>query len=61
MEFCLYYHFIFLNLPISLFKVSFPRRLRLPGSDSASETQNLIHEVWRLDKDEFASSYAIMR
>ncbi|XP_017697653.3 DNA replication ATP-dependent helicase/nuclease JHS1 isoform X2 [Phoenix dactylifera] len=41
--------------------VSFPRRLRLPGSDSASETGDLIHEVWRLDKDEVASSYTIMR
>nr|XP_029123131.1 DNA replication ATP-dependent helicase/nuclease DNA2 isoform X1 [Elaeis guineensis] len=41
--------------------VSFPRRLRLPGRDSASETGNLIREVWRLDKDEAASSYAVMR
>ncbi|URE05999.1 DNA replication factor Dna2 [Musa troglodytarum] len=41
--------------------VSFSRRLRLPGIDRSLEMERLIQEVWRIDKDEFASSFAIMR
>ncbi|XP_042487897.1 DNA replication ATP-dependent helicase/nuclease JHS1 isoform X3 [Macadamia integrifolia] len=41
--------------------VSFPRRLRLPGSKSSSEVGDLLQEVWRIDKDEFTTSFAIMR
>ncbi|KAK1273977.1 hypothetical protein QJS04_geneDACA012087 [Acorus gramineus] len=41
--------------------VSLSRRLRLPGSEPSSEEKDLLQEVWRIDKDEVASSYAIMR
>ncbi|XP_068650262.1 DNA replication ATP-dependent helicase/nuclease JHS1 [Aristolochia californica] len=41
--------------------VSFSRRLRLPGSNLSSEMGDLQQEVWLIDKDEVASSYAIMR
>ncbi|KAL5973677.1 hypothetical protein ACLOJK_030333 [Asimina triloba] len=41
--------------------VSLSRRLRLPGSSPSSEIGDLMQEVWRMDKDEFASSSAIMR
>ncbi|KAJ3680646.1 hypothetical protein LUZ60_016924 [Juncus effusus] len=42
-------------------QVSFSRRLRLPGSDSSSEQEILSQQIWRIDKDEFSSSYNIMR
>ncbi|KAG9452225.1 hypothetical protein H6P81_005129 [Aristolochia fimbriata] len=41
--------------------VSFSRRLRLPGSNLASEIADLKKEIWLIDKDEVASTYAIMR
>ncbi|XP_058104199.1 DNA replication ATP-dependent helicase/nuclease JHS1 isoform X2 [Magnolia sinica] len=41
--------------------VSLSRKLRLPGSSPSSEKEDLMQEVWQIDKDEFASSYAIMR
>ncbi|XP_043718430.1 DNA replication ATP-dependent helicase/nuclease JHS1 isoform X4 [Telopea speciosissima] len=41
--------------------VSFPRRLRLPGNKSSLEMGDLLQEVWRIDKDEFTTSFAIMR
>ncbi|ONK72257.1 uncharacterized protein A4U43_C04F17470 [Asparagus officinalis] len=41
--------------------ISFTRRLRLPGSDFSSERSNLTREVWRIDKDDVASSFATMR
>ncbi|CAD6259843.1 unnamed protein product [Miscanthus lutarioriparius] len=41
--------------------VSLPRRLRIPDSNSLSEQQDLTREIWRIDKDEFSSSFAIMR
>ncbi|XP_078162999.1 DNA replication ATP-dependent helicase/nuclease JHS1-like [Carex rostrata] len=41
--------------------VSLSRRLRLPGSDHSSERELLRQEMWRIDKDEFSSSYGIMR
>ncbi|XP_020085618.1 DNA replication ATP-dependent helicase/nuclease DNA2 isoform X2 [Ananas comosus] len=41
--------------------VSLPRPLRLPGGDPSLEMKDLEQVVWRIDKDEVASSYAIMR
>ncbi|XP_010275324.1 PREDICTED: DNA replication ATP-dependent helicase/nuclease DNA2 [Nelumbo nucifera] len=41
--------------------VSFSRRLRLPGSNRASDIGDLLQTVWRIDKDEVITSYAIMR
>ncbi|XP_062097786.1 DNA replication ATP-dependent helicase/nuclease JHS1 [Humulus lupulus] len=40
--------------------VSLSKRLRLPGNAS-SEACDLAREVWWIDKDEFMSSFAIMR
>ncbi|OWM91537.1 hypothetical protein CDL15_Pgr024861 [Punica granatum] len=39
--------------------VSFSKRLRLP--QRLSSASNLIHEVWRIDKDEIMTSFAVMR
>ncbi|XP_022924798.1 DNA replication ATP-dependent helicase/nuclease DNA2 isoform X1 [Cucurbita moschata] len=41
--------------------VSFSKRLRLPGSTSSTEAHDLMKQVWRIDKDEFMTSFAIMR
>ncbi|KAJ4842556.1 hypothetical protein Tsubulata_008498 [Turnera subulata] len=41
--------------------VSFPKRLRLPGSSCHAEVQDLFQQVWRIDKDEFLTSFSIMR
>uniref|UniRef100_A0A2N9F1V3 DNA replication ATP-dependent helicase/nuclease n=1 Tax=Fagus sylvatica TaxID=28930 RepID=A0A2N9F1V3_FAGSY len=41
--------------------VSFSKRLRLPRINSSSEAQDLFGEVWRIDKDEFLTSFAVMR
>ncbi|XP_048140826.1 DNA replication ATP-dependent helicase/nuclease JHS1 isoform X5 [Rhodamnia argentea] len=41
--------------------VSFSKRLRLPGSSTLSEVQDLVNEVWRIDKDEIITSFAVMR
>ncbi|XP_030475354.2 DNA replication ATP-dependent helicase/nuclease JHS1 [Syzygium oleosum] len=41
--------------------VSFSKRLRLPGSSPLSEVQDLVNEVWRIDKDEIITSFAVMR
>ncbi|CAN6486391.1 unnamed protein product [Victoria cruziana] len=41
--------------------VSLSRRLRIPGSCSSVKTEELMHEVWRIHKDESSSSFAIMR
>ncbi|XP_030966740.1 DNA replication ATP-dependent helicase/nuclease JHS1 isoform X1 [Quercus lobata] len=41
--------------------VSFSKRLRLPRSNPSLETQDLFGEVWRIDKDEFLTSFAVMR
>uniref|UniRef100_A0A3N7HRX1 DNA helicase n=1 Tax=Populus trichocarpa TaxID=3694 RepID=A0A3N7HRX1_POPTR len=41
--------------------VSFPKHLRLPGSNSSSEAHNLFREVWQIDKDEFMTSFSVMR
>ncbi|XP_059633769.1 DNA replication ATP-dependent helicase/nuclease JHS1 [Cornus florida] len=40
--------------------VSFSKRLRLPGS-SPSVAQDLRRKMWRIDKDEVMTSFAIMR
>ncbi|KAK7256275.1 hypothetical protein RIF29_29716 [Crotalaria pallida] len=39
--------------------VSFSNRLRIPGRSST--TRDLLQQVWRIDKDEFVTSFAIMR
>ncbi|CAK7349266.1 unnamed protein product [Dovyalis caffra] len=41
--------------------VSFSKCLRLPGSNSSSEVNDLFREVWQIDKDEFMTSFSIMR
>ncbi|CAM8904527.1 unnamed protein product [Rhodiola kirilowii] len=41
--------------------VSFSRQLRLPGRKCASKEPDLNQEVWRIDKDESSTSFAIMR
>ncbi|KAK9273764.1 hypothetical protein L1049_018574 [Liquidambar formosana] len=41
--------------------VSFSKRLRLPRSNSSSESHDLLREVWRIDKDEVITSFAVMR
>ncbi|KAL6651284.1 hypothetical protein ACP70R_010209 [Stipagrostis hirtigluma subsp. patula] len=48
------------DISCSHITVSLPRRLRLPDSNSLLE-QDLTREIWRVDKDEFSSSFAIMR
>ncbi|KAJ1272512.1 hypothetical protein BS78_06G207100 [Paspalum vaginatum] len=48
------------DISCSHITVSVPRRLRIPYSNSLSE-QDLTSEIWRIDKDEFSSSFAIMR
>ena len=44
-----------------ILQVSFSKRLRLPRSNPSLETQDLFGEVWRIDKDEFLTSFAVMR
>lgn len=41
--------------------VSFSKRLRLPKSSPLAAAQDLCQEVWRIDKDEILSSFAVMR
>ncbi|KAI7740314.1 hypothetical protein M8C21_005294 [Ambrosia artemisiifolia] len=41
--------------------VSFSKRLRLPGSSPSKIIHDLCQEVWRIDKDEFTASFAMMR
>ncbi|XP_048233494.1 DNA replication ATP-dependent helicase/nuclease JHS1 isoform X3 [Ricinus communis] len=41
--------------------VSFSKHLRLPGSNSFSEVNDLLQEVWRIDKDEAMTSFSVMR
>ncbi|CAN1195509.1 DNA replication ATP-dependent helicase/nuclease JHS1 [Linum perenne] len=40
--------------------VSVSKRLRLPRS-SSSELEDLLHEVWHIKKDEFMTSFSVMR
>uniref|UniRef100_J3M0U5 DNA replication ATP-dependent helicase/nuclease n=1 Tax=Oryza brachyantha TaxID=4533 RepID=J3M0U5_ORYBR len=49
------------DLSRSHITVSLPRRLRLPGSNSLLEQEDLQCELWRIDKDESISSFATMR
>ncbi|KAK3141673.1 hypothetical protein QOZ80_4BG0336940 [Eleusine coracana subsp. coracana] len=49
------------DISCSHITVSLPRRLRLPDSNSLSEQEDLTREVWRINKDESSSSFAIMR
>ncbi|KAL6130481.1 hypothetical protein ACLB2K_068860 [Fragaria x ananassa] len=41
--------------------VSFSKKLRLPGSNCFPEASDLHQEVWRIDKDEFMTSFSTMR
>ncbi|EOA38778.1 hypothetical protein CARUB_v10011024mg [Capsella rubella] len=41
--------------------VSLSKRLRLPWSEPSSEASNLSHELWRICKDEFMTSFLVMR
>ncbi|CAB4299713.1 unnamed protein product [Prunus armeniaca] len=41
--------------------VSFSKLLRLPGSSPSSEASHLLEEIWRVDKDEFMTSFSVMR
>uniref|UniRef100_A0A5B7AJ85 DNA helicase n=2 Tax=Davidia involucrata TaxID=16924 RepID=A0A5B7AJ85_DAVIN len=52
---------IIMDISRSHVSVNFSRRLRLPGSSHSSVAQDLCQEVWRIDKDEITSSFAIMR
>ncbi|XP_028095091.1 DNA replication ATP-dependent helicase/nuclease DNA2 isoform X1 [Camellia sinensis] len=52
---------IIMDISRSQVTVSFSKRLRLPGSSPSSAAQDLHQEVWRIDKDEFMASFAIMR
>lgn len=42
-------------------QVSLSKRLRLPGSSRTSQAQDLRQQLWRIHKDEFMGSFAIMR
>ncbi|BBG97197.1 DNA replication helicase, putative [Prunus dulcis] len=46
---------------ISHSHVSFSKLLRLPGSSPSSEASHLLQEIWRVDKDEFMTSFSVMR
>ncbi|KAJ4958932.1 hypothetical protein NE237_026043 [Protea cynaroides] len=52
---------VIIDISHSHVTVSFPRCLRLPGSKPSSQMGDLLQEVWRIDKDEFTTSFAIMR
>ncbi|KAL2892648.1 DNA replication ATP-dependent helicase/nuclease DNA2 [Bienertia sinuspersici] len=41
--------------------ISCSKRLRLPRSTESSMSQDLYQQVWRIEKDEVATSYATMR
>ncbi|KAL1802450.1 hypothetical protein ACET3Z_031097 [Daucus carota] len=45
----------------SYVSVSFSKRLRLPRSSPSAAGKDLCQEVWRIDKDEIISSFAVMR
>ncbi|KAL8160935.1 hypothetical protein V2J09_012424 [Rumex salicifolius] len=45
----------------SYVSVSMSKRLRVPRSTRSSNLENLYGEVWRIDKDEGATSFSIMR
>ncbi|VVA90552.1 unnamed protein product [Arabis nemorensis] len=41
--------------------VSLSKRLRLPWSEPSAEVSNLSHEIWRIYKDEYMTSFSVMR
>ncbi|XP_050237570.1 DNA replication ATP-dependent helicase/nuclease JHS1 isoform X2 [Mercurialis annua] len=41
--------------------VSFSKRIRLPISSSLSEVNDLLQEIWRINKDEVMTSFSVMR
>uniref|UniRef100_A0A803M4H9 DNA replication ATP-dependent helicase/nuclease n=1 Tax=Chenopodium quinoa TaxID=63459 RepID=A0A803M4H9_CHEQI len=52
---------IITDISRSCVSVSCSKRLRLPRSTISSMSQDLCQEVWRIEKDEFATSFATMR
>uniref|UniRef100_A0A803LIK9 DNA replication ATP-dependent helicase/nuclease n=1 Tax=Chenopodium quinoa TaxID=63459 RepID=A0A803LIK9_CHEQI len=52
---------IITDISRSCVSVSCSKRLRLPRSTISSMSQDLYQEVWRIEKDEFATSFATMR
>eukprot|EP01018_Ginkgo_biloba_P039983 Gb_09620 [translate_table: standard] len=52
---------VIIDIGHSSITLSLSHRLRLAGSTKVSETCELVREVWRIDKDEASSSFAIMR
>ncbi|XP_060219092.1 DNA replication ATP-dependent helicase/nuclease JHS1 [Lycium barbarum] len=49
------------DMSCSRISVSLSKRLRLPGSSRTSQAQDLHKQLWRIHKDEFMGSFAIMR
>ncbi|BFG21385.1 hypothetical protein CerSpe_076590 [Prunus speciosa] len=52
---------IITDISHSHISVSFSKLLRLPGSSPSSEASHLLQEIWRVDKDEFMTSFSVMR
>ncbi|KAL6964900.1 DNA replication ATP-dependent helicase/nuclease jhs1 [Sarracenia purpurea var. burkii] len=52
---------IIMDISHSHVTASFSKRLRLPGSSPSSMARDLHQQVWRIDKDEFMASFAVMR
>ncbi|TMW88814.1 hypothetical protein EJD97_018033 [Solanum chilense] len=52
---------VVVDMSCSSISVSLSKRLRLPGSSRTSQAQDLHQQLWRIHKDEFMGSFAIMR
>ncbi|KAG5627158.1 hypothetical protein H5410_012376 [Solanum commersonii] len=52
---------VVVDMSCSSISVSLSKRLRLPGSCRTSQAQDLHQQLWRIHKDEFMGSFAIMR
>ncbi|XP_070025643.1 LOW QUALITY PROTEIN: DNA replication ATP-dependent helicase/nuclease JHS1-like [Nicotiana sylvestris] len=52
---------VVVDMSCSRISVSLSKRLRLPGSSRTSQAQDLHQQLWRIHKDEFMGSFAIMR
>ncbi|CAN4126033.1 unnamed protein product [Withania somnifera] len=52
---------VVVDISSSRISVSLSKRLRLPGSSRTSQAQDLHQQLWRIHKDEFMGSFAIMR
>lgn len=52
---------VVVDISCSRISVSLSKRLRLPGSSRTSQAQDLRQQLWRIHKDEFMGSFAIMR